>query len=165
MDTSDSRQRRIRTRRLLLAGLAGGFVVGVGILATHSPTESVFYPKCIFHQSTGLHCPGCGLTRAVHSLLNGKFRQALAYNAVGLMLLPFIAFSMANSLWAWVSEERLPSQTPSRPRRWLPWFLGTFLAAYWIARNLPFEPFIHLAPHELPENESTMRNGDSRSFP
>jgi hypothetical protein len=121
---------------------------GLGVLAVCPPTDSSFYPKCPFHQLVGLHCPGCGLTRALHSALNGQFEQALAYNGVGLVLLAIVALSMGRSLWAWASGERLgETAAPSRP--WLTWAIGGFLALYWIARNLPMAPFTALAPHEL----------------
>ena len=37
-------------------------------------------PKCSFKLLTGLSCPGCGLQRAVHALLNGEPMKAIQYN-------------------------------------------------------------------------------------
>jgi hypothetical protein len=90
-------------------------------------------------------------------LFNGQFKQALAYNGVGLVLLPNAALSMARSLWAWASDERLGETTaPSRP--WLTWAIGMFLALFGIARNLPMEPFPALAPHELRKPPTTWKS-------
>jgi hypothetical protein len=143
-------QRRIRARRLALAVGACGVAAGAAVLALHAPSESSFYPRCPFHEATGLHCPGCGLTRAMHSLLNGQIQQAFAYNGVGLVFFPILAFSILGSLWAWASDERL-GDTTTESRPWLTWILGAFLVLYGIARNLPMEPFTALAPHELQE--------------
>ena len=140
---------RLRMRRLLLAVGACGAVAGLGILAVYPPTDaSSYYPGCIFHQCTGLHCPGCGITRALHSLLNGQFRQAIAYNGVGLVLLAVVSISMVRSLWAWAAGERIGPRPPRRTP-WLAWALATFMILYGVARNLPMEPFSSLAPHEL----------------
>ena len=43
---------------------------------------------CIFHEITGLLCPGCGLTRCINSMLKGDFIQALHYNALMFFLIP-----------------------------------------------------------------------------
>ena len=39
---------------------------------------------CLFHLVTGLYCPGCGGTRAVKYLLNGRLLESLFYNPVVL---------------------------------------------------------------------------------
>jgi hypothetical protein len=134
-------------RRLLLAVGACGTAVGLGILAVFPPTEFSFYPKCPLHQMSGLHCPGCGLTRGLHSLLNGDVKQAIAYNGIGLVLLAVGSVQMARSIWAWASDARL--DTARHTPKWLAWGIGSFLILYGVARNLPFEPFTALAPHEL----------------
>ena len=55
----------------LLAGITVYFV---------DPSEHPLIP-CWLHELTGLECPGCGITRAVHCLLHFEFRQAFKYNA------------------------------------------------------------------------------------
>lgn len=37
-------------------------------------------PGCSFRRLTGLSCPGCGGTRAVHALLHGDWQAAWSYN-------------------------------------------------------------------------------------
>lgn len=39
-------------------------------------------PDCFFERLTGLFCPGCGLTRASVSFLNGHFLRSFLYNAI-----------------------------------------------------------------------------------
>jgi hypothetical protein len=117
------------------------------------PTETSVFPACQWYLFTGLHCPGCGLTRALHSLLNGEFRQAMAWNALGLLLLPYLALSLIRSLWTWAwCGESGADEFRLRWRGW-PWLLAFVLVAYSLLRNLPGEPFCWLAPHEIQRAE------------
>src|SRR5688572_14934440 len=83
------RRHRVLVRGALAAGavlLAGA---GAFVLATVPPTAASFYPKCLSHLLLGIHCPGCGLTRTAHSLLNGRLAQAFAYNPLLVLLSPY----------------------------------------------------------------------------
>src|SRR6266513_4699752 len=60
------------------------------ILFFFSPSQYPFYPRCPLHAMTGLHCPGCGSLRAVHSLLHGDIGAALHFNALLILSLPFL---------------------------------------------------------------------------
>ena len=44
---------------------------------------------CIFHELTGLLCPGCGITRCFISILHGDFVKAFHYNRLVFCMLPF----------------------------------------------------------------------------
>ena len=132
---------------MLILLAAAGIAAGIFVLALVSPTEDSYYPRCYFHYFTGLHCPGCGLTRAVHALLNGRIEQAFAYNAVALIVLPFVVWSLARS--SRPAKCRLSAKTrPSASVVWNRLLLGAVLL-YWVVRNLPWYPFTLLAPHEL----------------
>lgn len=60
------------------------------LYARFDPAESVLFPKCIFHALTGLECPGCGSQRAIYQLLNGHITEALRYNALAVIAIPYI---------------------------------------------------------------------------
>lgn len=45
---------------------------------------------CIFNKITGLFCPGCGMTRAVHSMMHFEIGQALRYNFLIIIIPPFM---------------------------------------------------------------------------
>src|SRR6185503_13011425 len=75
----------------------GGALVGAAaFVATHDPgAAGARYPGCIFHQMTGLWCPGCGLTRGTYELLHGHVGAALGYNL-------FTPLALAVIVVAWV---------------------------------------------------------------
>lgn len=141
-------------RRLVRIGLLlvlAGLVVGVLLfVANNHPSTYTYFPKCQLHSLTGLHCPGCGLTRSVHALLNGEVSQALAYNVLWPIALPLIAFTFGKSLWSWAWGD-LPRRKARKPwlPAWAPYVLMGLLLAFSVARNIPYHPFTLLAPHEL----------------
>lgn len=56
-----------------------------------------FYIPCILHQVTGLYCPGCGGTRAVETLLEGKFFISFLYH-------PVVLYAAAVYIWFMISH-------------------------------------------------------------
>ena len=148
--TSLTRRRRTLIRGCLLAILGLGFAVVLWVVMLIPPSEHSFYPKCTLHSTTGLHCPGCGMTRSLHSFLNGDFEQAIAYNVLAPIVLPILGIALFRSLWAWVWDSPIPKSVPTaRWRGYIPWVLGTIVVLFLILRNIPAYPFNLLAPHEL----------------
>ena len=45
---------------------------------------------CIFHNLTGVPCPGCGLSRSIISALHGDFLLSMNYHRLGLFTLAYI---------------------------------------------------------------------------
>ncbi|MCU0702423.1 MAG: DUF2752 domain-containing protein [Fimbriiglobus sp.] len=125
-------------------GVAAAFVV-VGVVP---PSSVSFFPKCWTHLLTGLHCPGCGLTRATHAALNGRFAEALSQNVLAVAVVPFLVFVVLRELWrfAW---EIPPRPSRFRPPAWLIALLVVGVLAFTVARNIPAYPFTLLAPREL----------------
>ena len=66
-------------------------LVGGATVFFFNPATHGFYPRCAFHQLTGLNCPGCGMTRAFYALLHGKFSAALRDNALLVLALGLLA--------------------------------------------------------------------------
>lgn len=129
--------------------LAGGLLAGAGVLAAggilllrrFDPDEpgGIFLP-CLFRHFTGLYCPGCGMTRALHALAHGDLSTALAMNPLGVLAIPVLAVLIAQAL----GYRLLPlpvMRVLGSARLWL-----ILLPAYWVARNLPWPPFAWLAP-------------------
>jgi hypothetical protein len=121
-------------------------VAVVALLYCAAPTEDSFYPRCLFHALTGLHCPGCGSTRCLHALLHGDAVQALAYNPLTVLALPFLLVWFARLGLAAARNKRVRSRP--LPARWIR-LIFVAIVVFWILRNLPWFPFDLLAPHAL----------------
>ena len=144
--------RRWGVRILLVLFGAVVLPVVVTLLYTYPPTDAgTFYPGCMFYTISNklgyaLHCPGCGATRSSHSLLHGEFAQAFAWNPLFVILLPLIVYSAGRSAYtAWTGKPAPGYRLPMWTAKVLLWTV----LAYWIARNIPVEPFNLLAPHAI----------------
>ncbi|MGI9474593.1 MAG: DUF2752 domain-containing protein [Rubripirellula sp.] len=111
---------------------------GLAILRTHAPTDASFYPKCMLHQWTGLHCPGCGGTRAMAALSHGHLWEAIRFNPLLIIGGPLIFAVVVNQR----RRERLGGKGAPR----MIWTLFAILVLYSIARNIPSPTRSPLAP-------------------
>jgi hypothetical protein len=116
-----------------LAGIIFLFVLG--LLFLFNPAEYAIYPRCLFHQVTGLDCPGCGGLRAVHQLLHGHVRAALALNPLLFILSPVVAWILFREGWRRVNGRELPNLF--RHPAWV-WILVALVVVFSVARNLSF---------------------------
>lgn len=127
-------------RRGLLLLLITAVIAAGGLLFFFNPVEHQFYPICFFHTATGLQCPGCGGTRALHQLLHGNVLAALHLNALVVVAVPLLAW------WGirfGLRHFRGLQQSQLFPPKWLWCFIALGLA-YSALRNLP--TFAWLAP-------------------
>ena len=83
---------RCKTNAIQVQLLVVGSVAALGsaVLFCFDPSRYHFYPVCVFHQVTGLLCPGCGSLRAFHQLLHGHLVNAFRFNPVSVMCLPLL---------------------------------------------------------------------------
>lgn len=126
-------------RRWVAWGLFGLVLLGLVTVHVIDPVSSPFAPSCAFHTVTGYHCPGCGGTRAMHALLHGQWRQAIAHHPLLPLVLGFGAW------WLWRTIR--PSTNPGKLLpAWGVWSILAALVLFWIARNIPRYPFTLLAP-------------------
>lgn len=115
----------LRDRLCLLAP-----VIAVGIAAVVAPPDDG-PTMCPFALCTGLACPGCGLTRAVISLVRGDLGTAAAYHPLVFL---FAVEGLAAWLWFLIRRRDLIGPI-SRPA--LNLVLGGTVVALigvWIAR-------------------------------
>lgn len=106
-----------------------------------------FFLRCPFHMLTGLYCPGCGSQRALSSLLHGDFMQALNFNILLVLSLPFLTYSAVHAIINAFRKQKLKQKF-----FYSPIFVKTVLiavVAFWILRNIRIYPFTLLAPHQV----------------
>jgi len=117
--------------RWLFVGVALAVILAAGVLLLRrfDPAEYSFYPKCVLHEVTGLHCPGCGSTRAVGALVDGRLMDAVRYNPLLIIGGPVILVIV---FW---KKKRKSSGEANWPAFLV--YLLIFLIVYSIARNVP----------------------------
>lgn len=60
---------------------------------------------CLFHEITGLYCPGCGGTRAVRSLLAGHFIKSFLYHPLVLYCVLVAVWFAVSYLLYWITKK------------------------------------------------------------
>lgn len=139
------KNRRLSAVVVLLLLLLGGVV-----LFTIDPCAGPgVYPPCIFRTVTGLYCPGCGSTRALARCLHLDLPGAFSYNPLVVLALPYLAWHLVIFLRNALTD-RPP--TPAKTRPALILTITILVLLFWVARNLPFQPFTSLAPTERVED-------------
>lgn len=91
-------------------------------------------PGCLFCKWTGLECPGCGMTRATHALLEGRIIEAFAFNPVGTLLFPIAGIAVSLKAIGWARGKPLPYEVPTG--RWGATAIAVVVIGWWILRNL-----------------------------
>lgn len=127
-----------------IAGVVALAAAGVGIwlLRSYDPNlPGNLFPPCMFKAFTGLHCIGCGLTRALHALVHGDIAGAFAMNPLAIVVLPLMPLMVLDARGLTPGRLKPFMSVVMTPKLWL-----VLLPAYWIARNLPWWPFTWLAP-------------------
>ena len=121
--------------------LAGGAVVAA--IGYFNPVTAGFFPACPLYTTTGIYCPGCGMTRGFHALLHGDILSAFHFNA----LLPFFGFIFGYVLLSvFLVAVRGYGLNYKMFRPWLVYgFMGIALV-FMVLRNIPGYPFNLLAP-------------------
>ena len=128
-----TKQEWITLGALLVLGVTACVVL---LVVPPGSPHAKWLPKCMFHQMTGLYCPGCGATRALSAMLHCDVKASLHNNALLFPLLALIVFLIVK-----------PQTSLKRP------FAVTIVAVvlgFTILRNIPVAPFTYLAPIPLP---------------
>jgi len=111
-------------------------LLGAAVLWVFQP-ESLW--PCVFHAITGLHCPGCGLTRMLHALVHGDVARAWSMNPLAMIALPLLAAMLAQ--WG-LARPMLPAWFDRYAHDGRVWIVA--LLAFGVLRNLPM--FAWMAP-------------------
>lgn len=118
---------------LLVLGAAACIVL---LLVPPGSPHAKWFPRCMFHQLTGLYCPGCGATRALSAMLHGDIMSSLHNNLLLFPLLALIIVLIAK-----------PEISLKRP---VAIAIVAIVLLFTILRNIPVAPFSYLAPIPLP---------------
>lgn len=113
-------------------------------LRSGGPTGMPWLPGCLFHDFTGLDCPGCGMTRAAHATLHGNIAEAVRFNPLGMILLPVAAVGLGIEMLGWIRGKPLPFRFQVGAAG--AWAIAGVLIGFWILRNIPVWPLTLLAP-------------------
>ena len=113
-------------------------VVLAVVLFLFDPGQHGFYPRCFFHEATGLQCPGCGALRAGHQLLHRHVRAALHLNALLVISLPVLA---GVALWKILRWRRGGTSGIALRPAWIWMVLGVSLG-FTVLRNFPAFAFL-----------------------
>ena len=109
----------------------------------YDPASFSFSAPCSFHSFTGLYCPGCGATRALHQLLHGNFTGAFGFNPLVVISLPFLIYSYISYTMKVLCSRSLPiAFMPASTGR----VVLVLVVAFTVLRNMPYYPFNLLAP-------------------
>lgn len=91
---------------------------------------NLFKFKCIFHEITGLNCPGCGITRMISSFVNGDFINGIKYNYFLGYTFIIVIFIIGYSIYSYISNKKI---------KYIEWFNILYLSLFilWgIVRNI-----------------------------
>jgi hypothetical protein len=126
-------------RRSTLVGIWLLLIAGAIYLFVFEPGRTGFFPVCLFRLLTGLTCPGCGTTRALHEIMHGHLLEAFMLNPLLLLALPLLLFAFVR-----YSLMVLRGHIPRKNALPAPYIYALFfiVVGFWIFRNTPFYPFV-----------------------
>lgn len=89
------------------------------------PTEGIYHGHsiCPIKMIFGVECPGCGMTRAVFSLMYGRIMEAVDFNKFVLLIFPImVGYWMVDIrlMFERLRGVRLLTPYSRLPRRWQP---------------------------------------------
>lgn len=126
--------------RWLPVAYAAALFAGVALIAWDGGR---LVPPCLFRETTGLLCPGCGSGRMVAALLRFDLGTAVRSNALALAAAVPAGYGLLREgLSAWGIAELPWPATARRATR----AVIVVIAVFWVLRNVPLWPFTLLTP-------------------
>ena len=120
-------------------------VAGAAAVWYFDPVNAGFFPQCPLYAMTGFACPGCGLTRGFHALLNGDVVTALDYNALIPLLTVFFGYIFISMLMVAMRGKGIGLGV-NKFSMVLIWVTFATLLIFGVLRNIPVYPFSVLFP-------------------
>lgn len=128
-------------KRLLKSLLIAGIVLAVGLGYYAFIKLTGLGIPCIFNSITGLHCPGCGVSRMCIALLQLDFVTAFQSNAFCMILLPYF---LVLGMIKWVQYIKTGKTTAGKAETVMDVIILAGALVFGVLRNLP--AFSFLAP-------------------
>lgn len=125
-------------RRTTVVAIWAILTLGAFYLYFFEPGKTGFFPACPFRLFTGLTCPGCGVTRALHQIVHGHFAAAFMLNPLFLIAIPFLLAAFLRYTII-VMRGGVPQKNALHPNYIYAIFF--IVVSFWIFRNTPFYPF------------------------
>jgi hypothetical protein len=88
---------------------------------------------CMFKESTGVGCPGCGLSRSIYALSRADFSESIRLHLFGPLIALLVVGMWVHYGWSLFTGRDLIS-TSNRAFLYSVIVLWTLLILYWIAR-------------------------------
>jgi hypothetical protein len=126
-------------RRITLLSIWGLLSLGAGYVFAFEPGKTGIFPPCVFRQLTGLQCPGCGSTRALHQLLHGHFVTAFTLNPLFVIATPLLLYVLLK--YTTLSFRGITPKPNALPARYI-YLIFVVIVSFWILRNTPLYPFV-----------------------
>jgi len=126
-------------RRITLLTIWGLLLLGAVYVFAFEPGKTGIFPPCVFRQLTGLQCPGCGSTRALHQLLHGHFVAAFTLNPLFVIATPLLLYVLLK--YTTLSFRGITPKPNALPARYI-YLIFVVIVSFWILRNTPLYPFV-----------------------
>ena len=130
-------------RSFVVLGVVTAGLLMLAVLFVFDPARSAIYPVCLFHQFTGLHCPGCGSLRALHHLTHGELAAAFHSNPLLLVALFGLGLTLVRRQFG-PPRERFGASVFARPAT--AWVIGAVVILFTVLRNVPAPAFAWMSP-------------------
>jgi hypothetical protein len=125
---TESKKLNFRKLLLLPAVMAGGLLYYVFMCMTHLRIP------CVFHEITGLYCPGCGATRMADSLIHLDLHGAFGYNQLLFLSLPLIVYLLTCAYLQYAGLK--VNDNLKKTNEYITWGLVAVFVIFGILRNL-----------------------------
>jgi hypothetical protein len=126
--------------RLLFNPFATWGSLAMLFLVSLLPPDGAGVPVCLFRALSGLPCPGCGLTRALSSLIQGNPAAALDYHPFAFIVLPLFLMLAGHNFLPRAARQRLQAFCDAHDpliRRGYHGFIYTFVG-FGLVRTLAY---------------------------
>ncbi len=130
-------------RASLLAGplaVGGSLALATAAVVASEPGRSLWLPPCPLLALTGIACPFCGGTRAVHAIGQGDLGAALGFNPLVVVGIPVFLLLFVRWTVRRARGRAVPLADPSSRQLAI---LGSVLLAFAVLRNLPGLELLH----------------------